>query len=202
MFDPNSRLLAVFFVLCAMLCAPLPSSAAAKSSSAGDQTFNVRVSPFGLIVGWVNVDADIRIGDFITVGPSLTYFNLSASATTNADSSSVKATRLGVRGNYFGDGVFTDSWYVSPILAAIREEITVRSGSLSASATPSGLELSLLGGYHWFWENGFNLCLGGGVVTTNLGNTTKITYSDGTTTDLGNYRSTGVALDFMLGWAF
>lgn len=156
------------------------------------QSVNVRIDPLTMLVGVLNAEVDFKVSKAWTVGPTISYFRF------NVGHSSVSASGLGVRGNYFFNGnVFTDSWYFGPFFKYATAEAEYKSTGSSAKA--SGTGLGALVGYHWSWTT-FNMQLGGGIVNYSIPDA-EIT-DNGDRVEYGGISGTGVALEFSIGWKF
>lgn len=169
----------------------------ASSAWAGkDDSMNLRFSPVGLLIGYLNVDFDFKLNDNWTLGPTVSYWSVSTSATGGfTQDIKLTATAFGARANWHKNGVFTDGLYVSPIVQII--SASASSGSTTASVSTWGLQG--LVGYHWFWDS-FNLSLGGGFGMT--GAAKAKVEEPGRSAEVNLSRSGGLALDFMLGFTF
>lgn len=156
---------------------------------------NIRFSPIAALVGIIDANFDYGITPNITIGPKVTYINLSILDVA------VKGTSLGAEGRYHFTQAFDDGGYLNFVLATINIEASARSKTTgtTASATGSGLNYAIGIGYHWFWES-FNLNLGASVGGTSAGKI-EVKDSTGSTVDstTPNF-STG--LDFKIGFTF
>lgn len=128
--------------------------------------FNVRVSPILPIAGFYSGTIEIGVGDSWTIGPHYSYFRWKVD--TEGDGffdemiEDIFSFRVQVFGlnfkKYWRGQRFKSSWYNEMTLGYLqtkngRHHVT-RSGSLYNS---------LSGGYHWFWDSGFNMNLGLGI---------------------------------------
>lgn len=185
-------------LLCTLL---LTSCTSAWASHSND--FNFRFSPLGLIVGSIHTALDYKVTPSWTVGPEISYWHLSVGSSTGYSSSfDVKSFGVGVRGNWFYNGVYTDGFYVGPSLKYASTSLSVtRTDGSDVSAKASGMFAGALVGYGWFWDS-FNIMLGIGA-TLNLGGENKVTITD-SNGDKTPVR-TGVAgldAEFSIGWTF
>lgn len=175
---------------------------ASSSAFAAGEGMNFRFSPLGLIIGSVNGGLDIAVAPEWTVGPAASYwrFNLSSSDSFSEDYK-ITAWSVGARANWFKNGNFTDGLYVGPSLSYANVELeTLDTAGAKVTGEASGLFLTGLVGYGWFWDS-FNIMLGGGF-SAGLGSTeVKVTDSSGSETKVSSTIS-GVALEFSLGWTF
>jgi opacity protein-like surface antigen len=186
---------AVFSLL--LLVAAVPGFAAESGS-----TMDFRFSPIGLIVGSLNAGLDFQVTPNWTLGPEGSFWNRHVSAESSSYSHDwdVKAFGIGLRGNWFKNGNFTDGLYVGPSLTYASVKVTNSDVSGDISGSASGLFVSGLVGYGWFWDS-FNIMLGGGA-TMGLGDTKiEVTDSSGTKSDVSTSIA-GLALEFSLGWTF
>ena len=168
-----------------------------------DDTVNIRFYPINLLVGLISVDADFRLGDFWTLGPSLGFWNASVSNSSGSFSDfSVKMFRVGARANWHKNGVFTDGLYIGPSIDYSTIDVSSRdSNGATASAKGSILSATALIGYGWFWDS-FNMLLGVGG-TVGLGpSKIEVKSSSGSTTSYDSIRGGGLALEFAMGFKF
>ena len=176
---------------------------AASSASSANGSINARISPLGLLIGYINADVDFKLGDQWTLGPTFSYwgFDMTSSAFTD-DKMRVESKSIGARANWYKNGVFKDSLFFSPIFQYVSASATgtSRSSGNTVSASASVPVLSGLVGYHWFGQT-LNMSLGAGL-GFGLGSS-KVKATDGTTTVESDIsRSVGLALDFMIGIVF
>lgn len=176
---------------------------AASSASSANGSINARISPLGLLIGYINADVDFKLGDQWTLGPTFSYwgFDMTSSAFTG-DKLRVESKSIGARANWYKNGVFKDSLFFSPIFQYVSASAigTSRSSGSTVSASASVPVLSGLVGYHWFGQT-LNMSLGAGL-GFGLGSS-KVKATDGTTTVESDIsRSVGLALDFMIGIVF
>lgn len=169
-----------------------------------DNELNVRFAPLSLLVGWLNVDLDVRVNDQWTLGPTIGLWR--ANIEDNyfvGDKYQLKRNAVGVRANWSQSGSFQTGFYVSPIVQFVRAEVSGVSKSTGndITASASGITITGIAGYQWFWDT-FNLSVGGGLI---LGaQSSDVSVQDGPSSYkvASSGRGTGVALDFMLGWTF
>lgn len=172
-----------------------------KSSYTTSPNYNFRFSPLPLLIGGINIDLDMAITPEWTLGPELVYLNytMSRSGSLTKDISA-KAYSLGVRGNWYKNGVHTDGLYLSPALTYANVSVSSADASGTISADGNGIFLKGIAGYGWFWDS-FNILLGGGL-STGLGSSkVKVKDSTGTTTQEVDIQG-GFAAEFTLGWTF
>lgn len=169
-----------------------------------DNELNVRFAPLSLLVGWLNVDLDVRVNDQWTLGPTIGLWR--ANIEDNyfvGDKYQLKRNAVGVRANWSQSGSFQTGFYVSPIVQFVRVEISGVSKTTAndITASASGVTVTGIAGYQWFWDT-FNLSVGGGLI---LGaQSSDVSVQDGPSSYkvASSGRGTGVAFDFMLGWTF
>jgi hypothetical protein len=176
----------------------------AWSPARADNTdrFDFRFSPIGLIVGSFDVYVDVAIAPEWTIGPALQYWHFSINSGSDFTSSfDITAYALGVRANWFQNGVYTDGLYIGPSVKYANVTLKTSDSNGSVSGSVSGVLVGALIGYGWFW-NSFNMMLGAGA---NLGvgnsNNVTVTGSSGNTTTTSTSLS-GLDLEFSLGWTF
>ena len=116
---------------------------------------------------------------------------------------SLTALALGVRGNWFRNGVFQDGWYASPVVQYLNAKVATISNGQDLSASVSVVVLTGLFGYHWFWDS-FNLRLGGGLSLKAGPSKIHVESSNSSYANDVSYSPTslGLAFDFMTGWTF
>ncbi len=170
----------------------VPESPAVKSTdSARSTAFNLRFAPLGFIFGSYSLNFDFAVGDRITVGPYLNYFNY------NLLGLGISSVGGGVAMMYYLSGPrLSSSWYLSP-------EVGFGANSLSlngATSSVAGLQARATVGYQWVWRSGFNLQLGAGVQYSSMSATQKVGGQETQVT--GGAVGVGPAFDFMLGQAF
>lgn len=167
------------------------------------QTFNARVAALGLLIGYLNIDFDIKVSDNWTVGPTITYwtFDFNSSLYQNGRIKTT-LTNFGVRGNYAPRGAFKNGIYFSPIFQyrTAKAEGTVSSTGERASASASLPVVTGLVGYqHWLGDN-LNFAIGAGL---SLAADSKIEVRDSSGSTRVDLSQTGsLALDAMLGYSF
>ncbi|WP_413289766.1 hypothetical protein [Bdellovibrio sp. HCB337] len=185
-----------------VLTALFVSSSAMAYDQKPTADYNFRFSPIGLLVGSIGVDLSKAITPEWTVGPELNYWKFSLSSTDAAYTSDydISSSKIGVRANWYKNGVYTDGLYVGPSISYASAKVTTTDALGEVTGEASGLFLGCLVGYGWFWDS-FNMTLAGGA-QTGLGDTkVKVTDSSGETTDVSSL-SAGVALEYNLGWTF
>ncbi|MBL7714387.1 MAG: DUF3575 domain-containing protein [Bdellovibrionales bacterium] len=119
--------------------------------AASDKKTNISTNPLALAFGSINVNADFKMSEKMTLGPSFAY--------SSYTSGSSKATGIGVGANlglYLSNNAFSDSWVFN-----LGIDYANASNS-STSASVSGLAFGGTIGYGWFWDGGFNIGLGVG----------------------------------------
>ena len=109
---------------------------------------------------------------------------------------------IGILGRYkFSGSVYTDGWYVSPLLNFVSTKLS--DSNVDASASGNGMQLAVVGGYGWFFESGFNVELGLGFKYASLKYTSlDFTNKDGNADTLKKPRAGGTSGEIALGYAF
>jgi len=170
-----------------------------KAEATGGKNF--RFHPLGLLIGLVGVELDFAINENWTLGPELGYWHWRENSDSDPDFRNLKAVSVGARANWFNSGLYKDGWYVGPsanYVSVEAEFYDVDDSVLTAKA--SGLSLSVLAGYGWFWQS-FNQMLGIGA-TARLGDTeVEVKDSNGEKKDI-DVPGAGIALEYTLGWTF
>ncbi len=168
-----------------------------------DSFMNVRVSPLGLLVGYINFDVDFKISNDWAIGPSVTYWRYNADSIYFTGNRLTSETRvIGVRGTWAKNGTYRSGLYISPLFQLLSARVVGTSTASGREITASATIPVLTGliGYQWFWEN-FNMNVGGGFSIST--SSTKVDVNDGTTTStVESSRSSGLALDAMIGYTF
>jgi hypothetical protein len=168
----------------------LALSLSSNLRAADGDTVNIGTSPLLWLVGVMNAQADFRLTDEFTLGPVGSYYTRKSSGVK------VSSYGLGVRANWFITGpVFTDSWYIGP-------SVSYMGAEASQDGTEASLNLwalQILGGYHWFWDSGFNLNVGAG---GNYINWPEYVTVNGKRISLDTYENMNIAIEFNLGWSF
>ncbi|CAN5554788.1 hypothetical protein BH10BDE1_BH10BDE1_35160 [soil metagenome] len=177
---------------------------AASASSNGDHFVNVRISPLGLLISYINVDVDFRLTDQWTLGPTLTYWKHNYDSTLYvSDALNVETMVIGARGTWSKNGTYQTGLYVSPMIQFVSAKATGVSKASGVTLTGTGRAPILTGlvGYQWFNGTGFMMNLGAGLAVG--ASSSKVEVSDGTTTSSAeSTRSAGLALDGMIGYTF
>lgn len=178
--------------------------ATTPSANAAGAEMNIRFAPLSLLIGWLNVDLDVRVSNQWTLGPTIGLWRTNVEDNYFVgDKYQLKRNAVGVRANWSQSGSFQTGFYVSPIVQFVRAEISGVSKSTGndITASASGVTITGIAGYQWFWDT-FNLSVGGGLI---LGaQSSDVSVQDGPTSykAASSGRGTGAALDFMLGWTF
>jgi hypothetical protein len=191
-------------ILALILVSSMASTSHAGFDGAKDSsnTMNFRFGALGLLVGVLSVDLDFKMDQEWTLGPSLELVNMKVDRSAGYnDDFKVKGSNVGLRANWFKNGVFTDGLYVGPSLNYTSIKVTTTDASnQEISASGSVLIARCLVGYGWFWES-FNMMLGGGLAV-GLGDA-KVEVKDSTGTNTKDVSiGSGLALEYTLGWTF
>jgi hypothetical protein len=169
--------------------------------AASPDRFNAVVNPFALLVGRAAVGLDFALTPQITVGPRLQYWNLSLSATTDFEEFKIREIGLGARANYHPGQALQTGFYAGGALGYTARAVDTRGKGSGQTITGdgAGMYLEALGGYQWFWEQ-FNVAAGAGFQLP-LGSS-KIKITDGSKTEEVALISSGLTLEFNIGFAF
>ncbi len=175
------------------------------STGSSPKSMNLRVSPILLLIGMIELNLDVAMNDQWTVGPELNFwrFTVNSSNSSFDDEFSLSAFALGVRANWYQNGVFSEGLYVGPYAKYVNVKVeTEDSAGNDISGQASGLGLGCLVGYGWFWDS-FNIKLGGGLALPLGTSNVEVKDSSGTTTEEVKTSRTGsLAAEFTLGWTF
>jgi hypothetical protein len=136
---------------------PSQSGPAIERAAYPDKNYGVFVNPLGLLAGSLNVEIAFAINEkaAFTVGGAF------AQAGVRIGSEGLSATAYGGQVGlliYPQERVF-NRFYVNPFAVGMRAHI--KDGSLTSEATLVGG--GAIAGYHWTWNGGFSLRLGGGL---------------------------------------
>ena len=180
-----------------------PSFAQSGSAGSSGASANFRIAPLSLLIGWLNLDLDFKISDDWTVGPTIGVWRVTLEDTLFVDNKlNLERNAVGARAVWSQSGAYQTGFYFSPIVQFVSAKVsgTGKSSGNPISATASGITLTGIGGYQWFWDS-FNMSLGAGLQVG--AQASKVTVVEaGTSRDVSAERSAGAALDFMLGWTF
>jgi hypothetical protein len=116
------------------------------------KTINFSLNPLTTLAGLPIMSFDFRLGSQVTLGPTLGYFG-------SLELSDVMSPLIfGLNFNLFlNDRAFKDAWIWNVNYMTISVASTI-----TAKATLSALTTTL--DYSWFWNNGFNLGTGFGIL--------------------------------------
>ena len=178
-------------------------SAPARSYGGSSRVYNARISPIGVAIGALIIGLDYKLNNNWTVGPEFQYINYKLKLTGTNYSNDITMTSygLGVRGNWFVDGVYKDGWYVAPFgyFGSAKASGTGSDG-VAIEGTASALIGGAMGGYGWFWDQ-FNMMLAGGLSMPLGDGKVEVKDSLGNKVE-GSVNGSGLALEFSLGWVF
>ena len=179
-------------------------SALVSATPAQATELNIRFAPLSLLIGWLNVDLDVRVSDQWTLGPTIGLWRTDVEDTYFVGNKyQMKRNAIGARANWSQSGSFKTGFYASPIVQFVRAEVsgTGKTSGNDITASASGITLTGLAGYQWFWD-AFNLSVGGGLIVG--AQSSDVSVQDGASSYkvASSGRGTGIALDFMLGWTF
>ncbi len=176
------------FILISVLALNLGFSS--KLQAKDGDTFNLTTPPLSLFLGIYSLGLDVKITDQFTLGPVLGYYS------DTSQGVKVKVYELGVRGNWFiNKPVFNSSWYLGPSIAYVG----TKASEDKVNVTLNLWALTVLGGYHWFWDSGFNLGLGAGFTHINWPDYVTV---NGKRISFSQFEETTLALEFKLGYSF
>lgn len=178
-----------------------PQATNASSSESGDFV-NLRLAALGLLIGYLNADLEFKVADQWSVGPTFSFWRYKGESSlfTNKEYTGQR-NAFGARATWAKNGAYRTGFYISPIIQFVDAKI---SGTGATSGSPveakgSGPLFSGVFGYHWFGAN-WNISAGAGFVA---GGPENIEVREGATTEnVRSSRTTGVTLDFMIGYVF
>jgi hypothetical protein len=154
-----------------------------------ENLINISTAPVFFPFGSYDLDVELGLTRYLTLGPKLMYntFTSSFSTTGNKYSVGVVATVS------IGHPKFTNGWVLRPFLSYASGTAST-SGIPPVSVSASGLDFGANVGYGWFWNSGINLSLGFGYQYLN-----SVTFSSNKI-----YATTGggPSLLIQLGYAF
>ena len=193
---------AFVFVLGLTLSLFVGSAMAKEYKGANEKKFQINTNPIALLFGVYSIKLDTKVAKEWTVGLDAGYLNYSLSSNDSSlgHKARLKAFTIGANATYYFSGdTFTDSWILTPGI-----NYSSASASLGNSkADISAIALSALGGYHWQWENGFNLELGAGLAYYIQGKSEFSLKDENDELKFEN-RQSGIApiLEFNIGYSF
>lgn len=166
------------------------------ASATGDKTFDIRFSPMALFIQAIDVEANIKISDKMTLGPMLTRWDFND--TFQSDNEQISYDVLGLRGYYYFNGAFKSGAYLSPLFRVLR--LTLKD--FNAQEELSVNQFGIIGGYLWQGDV-FNFSMGIGI-SVNSADKIEIRTSAGSVSATGDTSLffNGVLIDFALGFAF
>jgi hypothetical protein len=132
--------LSPLFLTVILSCLPSNSFGQGRNS-------NFSIDPLGLLAGVANLEMEWSVADDKSIGPTLSYSNISSSTTSGSAVGFGVVLTVNV-----GHKVFTDGWFLRP-----SADYAIATAN-SQSATGLGLGADV--GYWWFQDNGINFALG------------------------------------------
>ena len=113
------------------------SRTAPISTDASSKKWNLRFSPLGLPIGYINVDFDFKIGDNWTLGPTLSYWKIDLNDTSyQGDKISLETSRFGARATWAKNGAFRSGMYFSPMVQFVSAKASAVSRTVVTRSTP------------------------------------------------------------------
>lgn len=189
-----SRGVAVWLALACFSAHAAPAAPTLQSEADTEvpsRSVNVRVNPLGLLIGAISADVDIKAGQKLTIGPTLSY--MSASFLTTK----LSGFGVGVRANYYLSGdAMSDSWIIGP--SAGLAIFSVNAGGESASST--GIYVGAIVGRQWVFSNGLNINVGLGMNWYSQGASVKT--AGGFEMEVPFFHGIAPAGEITLGYAF
>lgn len=190
-------------LLIAVLIFSFAKMEVASAESSSSSTANFRFAPLSLLIGWLNLDLDFKVSQDWTVGPTVGIWKTAIEDSLFVDNKlNLERNAVGVRAVWSESGAYNTGFYFSPIAQFVSAKVygTGKTSGNLITATGSGITLTGIGGYQWFWDS-FNIALGAGLQVG--AQASKVTVIEaGTSRDVAPERSATVAVDFMLGWTF
>jgi len=168
-------------------------------NSYAENNHNITANPLGFAVGVFNFGYDYKVSDDWTLGGEIAILDV------DDDFATQKGESVALRGRYYIDQAFSDTWVLTTAVGYFKSEVESSSTlclftctTTTASAEVKGTFAGAMYGYMWMWEN-FNMHLGLGLAYYN----TTVTLNAGSSS-LSNIPLDGVlpVLDFSLGYAF
>lgn len=152
---------------------------------------NLRVNPLTLGMGHWNVDVDIGVTNWLTVGPTFAfhrgYRKTSVSiggALSSSENSNFGAYAMGVRANVYVSGQrFRDGWVLAPFAAIAPGFVTVNQNGKEFEGKFTGAIFGMLFTRQFVWDSGINVNVGAGFAYMGLPDnvTASAKNGDGTT---------------------
>lgn len=148
---------------------------------------NFRVNPVNMALGAWNADVDFAVADWLTVGPTFTYYLGSRSQVTSVnglittdEKSKFGAYNFGVRANlYFDHSRLTDGWILAPYVGIAPGTSTFTRNGKEFEGKFTGFIAGIVFSRQWVWTSGLNLTLGAGFAYVGLPQTTTVTSKNG-----------------------
>lgn len=142
-------------------------------------------------MGAISADVDIRAGQKLTLGPTLSY--MSASFLTTK----LSGFGIGLRANYYLTGdAMSDSWILGPSAGLAIFSVD----SAGDKATSTGVYLGAIVGRQWVFSNGLNINVGLGVNWFSQGSSVKV--ASGFEVEVPFFHGLAPAGEITLGYAF
>lgn len=159
-------------------------------------SWNARVEPLGLLLGLVNARIDYKLGEQFVFGPSILFWNLKVRDLR------LRAAGVGLNGEYFFDKAFESGWVIDGGInySAASFENEDDNGTTKKTKL-NAFRGQVLGGYHWFWGNTFNLALGAGLAANTIGKV-KIKDQNDNVTEEKSIPAVTLAFEANLGLTF
>lgn len=211
----RSTLLASLAALVATTSFAQGRSMKAVKRSTPDRNVNISLNPLALSLGSLDVGAEFKISDKVSLGPYGRY-------SLDRDDGKLIQDGLGVRADFALSGrTFHSGWYLSPFISRYSFKMknvtiaddTATSGNSSNTAKSASkvasdwdftsLNVGATAGYGWFWRPGINLRLGAGLMHSTIDGQFGLSSDDSSlltpSKTTSGFLPTG---DLILAWAF
>lgn len=184
-----------------VLCLTALTIFTSQANYAAEKSTNIRVSPIPLVIGALNIEADIKAAQKFTVGPMLTYWKFNGDS-VDGDSTSFKMQGYGVRADYHPRGTFKQGFFLGGIVKHWSFDITEVDNSVLYTGSAEQNTIGLLAGYRWMWDSvNTTVELGRGF---SIGDELVLRDQNGNKKDnnTGSGEPMTLIFDFSVGWSF
>ncbi len=134
----------------------LNSMSVESPSVPADKDFNVRLKMPLMMMGSSSYEfsfiSEFKLTDKLTIGPQISYLE------NTGHYYKFLSAGLGMTATYSFNNDFVNGWFLSPSLGVYSHNAKPTSKMQTSLIAPtSSVYLSLMSGYQWFFNNGFNI---------------------------------------------
>jgi hypothetical protein len=152
-----------------------------------ERSVNFRVNPVMIGVGAWNVDVDFAVNNWLTLGPTFTYYLGNKRVTVFSGETIISDERskfggynFGVRANLYISGQrFTDGWILAPYAGIVPGTASFNRNGKEFEGKFTGVIAGLVFSHQWIWASGLNLTVGAGFAYVGLPENTAVTSKNG-----------------------